>query len=158
MGFPYELHYRMRESRYLAYEIEVLSEILGGIETREHDPAEKTVIDTTGSVIYTGAEIIARLRRSTTVVHLQTPPEVKERMLQVYVAQPRPVLWRDLFSKKPEESNEAALARCYHRLLSARERLYDRYADIAVDYHNRNRRDFGVRQFLAEIQTVSNKR
>ena len=155
MGFPFEPHYRMRESRYLAYEIEVLTEILRGIESRQPDPEEKTVIDTTGSVIYTGEEVIAQLQRSTTVVHLQTPPEVKEHMLQVYVAQPRPVLWRDLFSKMPEESNEEALARCYPRLLSVRESLYGRYADVSIDYRKRNKEGFGIRHFLAEIQAGS---
>jgi shikimate kinase len=158
MGFPYEPQYRMRESRYLAYEIKVLSEILRGIQSREPESEEKTVIDTTGSVIYTGKEVMAWLRRSTTVVHLQTPPEVKEHMLQVYVAQPRPVLWRDLFSKKPEESNQEALARCYPRLLFVRERLYSRYADVSVDYHKRNKDHFGARQFLAEIEAGSNRR
>ena len=39
------------------------------------------VIDTTGSVVYTGKETPARLRRNTTTVHPATPPEVHDRML-----------------------------------------------------------------------------
>jgi shikimate kinase len=158
MGFPYEPHYEARESRYLDYEIEVLNEILEIIESSENSTGERIVIDTTGSVIYTGEEVLARLSRSTTVVHLATPAEVKERMLQVYVAQPRPVLWRDVFRQNEDETNEEALARCYPRLLFARERLYRRYADVSVDYHKRNERGFEVRQLLAEIQARSNRR
>jgi shikimate kinase len=154
MGFPYEPQYKTRESRYLTYEIEVLNEILGHLENREANSEEKIVIDTTGSVIYTGQEVLRKLSRSTTVVHLSTPPQVKERMLQVYVAQPRPVLWRDLFDKKPDETNDEALARCYPELLSTRERLYRQYADVSIDYHKRNKENFAVHDFLREIQAA----
>ncbi len=157
MGFPYEPHYRARESRYLAFEIESLNEILVDIESCENNTSERVVIDTTGSVIYTGDNVLTRLRRCTTVVHLSTPPEVKERMLQLYVTQPRPVLWRDVFSRKPDETNEEALARCYPRLLFARERLYGRYADVSIDYHKRNEESFDANDLLEEIKKVSGK-
>jgi shikimate kinase len=157
MGFPYERSYKEREAKYLAYEIEVLNEILRGIEVLDSDAEERIVIDTTGSVIYTGEEILARLRRCTTIVHLSTPPEVKESMLQVYVAQPRPVLWRDMFSRKPDETNEEALAQCYPRLLSTRERLYGRYAHVAIDYYERNDESFRVDEFLSAIEGAVGK-
>jgi shikimate kinase len=111
------------------------------------------VIDTTGSVIYTGEEILAKIRRYTTVVHLSTPPEVKEQMLRAYVAKPRPVLWRDLFGPGRKETKEDALVRCYPKLLSARERLYERYADVSIDYYSRNGKGFGVKDFLRSIRT-----
>jgi len=88
---------------------------------------------------------------------LSTPPEVKERMLKSYVAQPRPVLWRDVFSRKPGETNDEALARCYPRLLFARERLYGRYADVSVDYHKRNEPSFDANDLLEEIKKASGK-
>ena len=157
MGFPYEPSYHERESRYLAFEIESLNKILGDIESCESNTGERMVIDTTGSVIYTGDKVLTRLRRCTTVVHLSTPPELKEHMLQSYVAQPRPVLWRDVFSRKPGETNDEALARCYPRLLFARERLYSRYADVSVDYYKRNEESFDVCDLLEEINKVSGK-
>lgn len=157
MGFPYEPQYSERESRYLALEIESLNEILEDIESCASHTWERMVIDTTGSVIYTGKKVLMRLRQYTTVVHLSTPPEVKERMLQSYVTRPRPVLWRDVFSRKPDETNEEALARCYPRLLFARERLYGRYADVSVDYHKRNEESFGVNDLLEEIKKQAGK-
>jgi len=157
MGFPYEPDYKSRESKYLAYEIDVLNEILGDLENREPNHMEKIVIDTTGSVIYTGQEILGKLRWFTMVVHLSTPLEVKERMLQVYVAQPRPVLWRGLFDKRPAETNEEALKRCYPRLLSVRESLYEKYADVAISYYERHRDGFGAVEFLREIEAASSK-
>jgi len=157
MGFPYEPHYKKREARYLAYEIEVLDEILGYLAGSARDPAESVIVDTTGSVIYTGEEVLERMCSQTTVVHFSTPPEVQERMLKVYIAQPRPILWRDLFSQEPDETNDKALARCYPELLSSRERLYENYADVTIDYYTRNQDGFGVNDFLKEIEAASVK-
>ena len=154
MGFPYQSNYKEREARYLTHEIRVLDEILGYIADSVRDPGENIIVDTTGSVIYTGETVLEKLCLHTTVVHFSTPPEVQERMLDVYKAQPRPILWRDLFSKKPDEFNEKALARCYPELLSSRERLYEKYADVTIDYYTRNEDSFGVNDFLREIEAA----
>lgn len=151
MGFPYQRRYKGRESKYLSFEIEVLAEILEFFESRDNDGEEEMVIDTTGSAIYAGEEILRRLCRCTTVVHLATPPEVQGLMLEAYVANQRPVVWRDMFSKGPNETNEEALARCYSRLLSSRERLYEQYADVTIDYYRLNQDGFGVNEFLKEV-------
>lgn len=148
MGLPYELRYKEREAKYLTCEIEVLTEIFEFFERDDNDPVDNIVIDTTGSVVYTGKDVLGKLRRYTTVVHLSTPPEVQERMLKVYVSRPRPILWRDMFSKEPSETNEEALAHCFARLLFAREALYERYADVTIDYYRRNEAAFGVTDFL----------
>ena len=156
MGFPYESQYKERESKYLACEIAVIGEILDNLFRSK--PEEKVVVDTTGSVIYAGEDILGRLRSTTIVVYLATPPEIKEKMLQVYVDQPRPVLWRDIFSKQQGETNEEALARSYPLLLSSRERLYGKHAHVTIDYYLRRREGFGVKDLLGEIQAQSRKR
>jgi shikimate kinase len=157
MGFPYQPRYKEREATYLACEIEVLDEILAYLAGSARDPAEKVVVDTTGSVIYTGKQVMEKMCSLTTVVHFSTPPEVQERMLAVYTARPRPILWRDLFSKKPDEAHETALARCYPALLSSRERLYEKYADVTIDYYSRNQDSFGVDDLLREIEAAKVK-
>lgn len=151
MGFPYEPQYRERESRYLACEIEVLTEILDYIESRKDNPHEKIVVDTTGSVIYTGEGILRKLRRYTRVIYLSIPPEVRERLLRAYVSNPHPMLWRNVFSKEPGETEEEALARCYPRLVVSRQRLYERYADVTIDYYRRSEEGFGVSDLLHEV-------
>ena len=156
MGFPYESQYKERESKYLACEIAVIGEILDNLCRSK--PEEKVVVDTTGSIIYAGGDILGRLRSTTIVVHLATPPEIKEKMLQVYVDQPRPVLWRDIFSKQQGETNEEALARSYPLLLSSRERLYGKHAHVTIDYYLRRREGFGVKDLLGEIQAQKRKR
>jgi shikimate kinase len=147
MGFPYELQYKERESKYLTCEIEVLSEIIESIEKNNHID-KNIVIDTTGSVIYAGEEILRRLRRWTTVIHLSTPPEAQQLMLKAYLINQRPVLWRDFFKKLPNEKNEEALARCYPKLLFHREHLYEQCKDITIDYYTLNHPDFRVEDFL----------
>jgi shikimate kinase len=150
MGFPYEPQYQERESKYLACEIEVIGGVLDYLSGSNRQ--EKVVVDTTGSVIYAGKNILEKLRSTTTVVHLAMPPEINEKMLEVYVDQPRPVLWRDIFFKKQGETNEKALARCYPLLLVSRERLYGQQAHVTIDYYLRRREGFGAKDFLAEIQ------
>lgn len=154
MGFPYERHYKKRESTYLTYEIEVLIEILDYLASHNNTLEENIVVDTTGSVIYTGEKILQKLCQYTTVIYLLTPPEVQEQLLKAYISKPHPMLWRDSFSKKSGETNQEALARCYPQLLSARERLYARYADVEIDYYRRNEKSFSVTDFLHAMQEV----
>jgi len=152
MGFPYERHHKKRESTYLTYEIKVLIEILEYLEHHNNTPEENIVVDTTGSVIYTGEEILQKLCRYTTVIYLLTPPEVQEQLLNAYISKPHPMLWGDSFSKKSGETSQEALARCYPQLLSARERLYAQYADVEIDYYGRNKKGFSVIDFLHVVQ------
>ena len=155
MGFPFQDGYKKREYRYLNLEIDVLSKILDYLESREINTQDNIVVDTTGSVVYTGEEILSRLRQHTTVVYLSAPPEIHEELLNAYVSNPHPMLWRDVFKKRPEETNEDALARCYPQLLYARQRLYERYADVTVDYFTRRKEGFGVSDFIAKIRLKS---
>ena len=151
MGFPYEPTYAKREEQYLYFEKKVLSEILEEIETAGMRANGRFVIDTTGSVIYTGADILGVLCRMTKIVHLATPPEVQELMLKAYLSNRRPVLWRDYFNPKSYESHDEALARCYPKLLTGREGLYTRYADVTLDYAEHSSNDFNVNEFLNKV-------
>ena len=150
MGFPYEPGYRVREAQYLAFEVEVLREILEYLRnTTESD--ENIVVDTTGSVVYTGDAILEELHRRTTTIHLSNPPEVQELMFKAYVARPTPLLWREGFQMAPSETPEAALTRCYAELLSSREKLYRKYAVMDIGYFTRRSKEFDVEALLAAV-------
>lgn len=152
MGFPYQLGYQKREAQYLEYEKKVLQEIFAAIESDPVNPESKIVIDTTGSVIYTGNEFLDKLRRFTTVVYLKIAFEMKDQMLRAYRADPRPVLWQGKFVRKPQEKIADALARCYPELLAERERLYKRYAHVSIPYSQYRKRGWGVADFLDAIE------
>jgi len=151
MGFPYEPTYIEREEKYLYFEKKVLAEILDEIEAVSESADGRFVIDTTGSVIYSGEAILKTLCRMTRVVHLATPPEVQELMLNAYLSNRRPVLWRSYFNMKTDESHEVALGRCYPKLLTGREKLYTQYADVALDYYEHSSDDFNVSDFLDKV-------
>jgi shikimate kinase len=152
MGFPYEPHYQDREGEYLAYEIDVLTEILEYLAGHNQNRGKNIIVDTTGSVVYTGDNLLERLRKNTTIVHLETPPQARELMLEKYLTNERPVLWKGLFSRNAGETNREALVRCYPALLSHRERQYIRHAHITIDYHIRNQDGFTIGDFLRLVK------
>jgi shikimate kinase len=151
MGFPYEARYRDREDRYLFLEAEVLREIIDYLEDGKGGAQENIVVDTTGSVIYMGDDLVERLSRLTTMVLLSTPPTVWGRLLKAYVSKPHPMVWKGMFSQKRGESQLDALGRCYPLLSASRARLYDRYRDITIEYEESHRESFTLDDFLSRI-------
>ena len=152
MGFPYEPGYPIHEARYLSCEIEVMREIIHYIESKENSPGENIVIDTTGSVIYTGEAVLGQLRQLTTILYLNSPPEVHAQMLRNYVSNPRPVLWRQFFNILPGEIHKKSLARCYPLLLSDRISQYRRLAHVTLDCYWPNEDNFGLEDLLEKIR------
>lgn len=158
MGFPFELPYKEREAAYLASETAVMTELLQTLEDLEGNDQVKIVIDTTGSVIYTGEHNLLRLRRLTTIVHLETPSEIQQKKLEAYIKQPRPILWRDLFHRLPDETNVQAMARCYPLLLASREDRYRKLAHVTISYYHHRRPGFTVQDFLGAVSSARDQR
>ncbi len=129
MGWPDQPEYREREKKYLAGEIESMREVLDEVEVSGQ---EGIVLDTTGSVIYTGEEICRRLQRLTTVAYLTASPGEQDTLIERYLSDPKPVLWGDVFSQRSGESAKDAVARCYPQLIAHRKQLYERYADVII--------------------------
>src|SRR3989454_2238331 len=75
MGWPDSTTYAQREAEYLAEEIHALDEILTELE---REPEKSLVLDTTGSIIYTGNDLLMRLRRQMTIVHLAASAEEQQ--------------------------------------------------------------------------------
>lgn len=148
MGFPFDPHYADRQAQYLSAEIEVMLEILDYLEIAPGQSNGNIIIDTTGSIIYTGRPILERLKSLTRIVYLSAPLSVQAEMRRAYVANPAPVVWGDKFNQKPHESNEAALARCYPELLSYRTHLYEQWTDLEIGYWTLRSTAFGVDDLL----------
>ena len=129
MGWPDSPNYREREKKYLEYEIESMNEALDEIE---YSNEQGTILDTTGSVIYTGDEICRRMQKLTTVVYLEASPEEENILIGLYLSNPKPVLWGDQFLPLEGESTLDAIARCYPRLIAHRKQMYKCYAERVV--------------------------
>jgi len=129
MGWPDQPEYRDHEQKYLASEIGSMREALDEVEESGEDGI---VLDTTGSVVYTGEGICRRLQHLTTVVYLAASPGEEDTLIARYLSDPKPVLWGNLFSQLPGEPAKEAIARCYPQLVAHRKDLYERLAHRVV--------------------------
>jgi shikimate kinase len=129
MGWPDSATYAQREADYLAAEIAGLDELLTELE---RNPSRELILDTTGSVIYTGNNVLIRLRRQMTVVYLAASVEEQELLIERYLNDPKPVLWRGAFQSKNGESPHETVARCYPKLVAARRQSYEALAHCTL--------------------------
>jgi shikimate kinase len=121
MGWPDSATYAEREAEYLKEEIATLDEILSGLEK---DAERPLVLDTTGSVIHTGNHLLMRLRKLMRVVHLASTDAEQQLLIERYLSDPKPVLWRGAFAAKAGEIPRHTVARCYPHLIAARRQSY----------------------------------
>lgn len=129
MGWPDSATYAEREAAYLAEETRVLDEILSELAA---DPERTLVLDTTGSVIYTGNHQLLRLRKLMTVVYLAASADEEKLLIERYLTDPKPVLWRGAFQPRPGETPRETVARCYPALIAARGRSYETLAHCSI--------------------------
>jgi len=129
MSWPDSPHYAERESQYLSEEIAVLQEVLAELA---RSPEKSLVLDTTGSVIYTGNHHLMRLRKLMTVIHLAASPQEQQLLIERYLSDPKPVLWRGAFQPKEGETPRQTVARCYPNLIAARKQSYTALAHCTV--------------------------
>ena len=130
MGWPDSMTYVQREAEYLAEEIGVMDEFLSGLE--KETSGTPIVLDTTGSVIYAQNNILMRLRRQMTVVHLANTDDKQRMLVERYLNDPKPVLWRGTFHVKDQETPRETVARCYPLLIASRRKSYETLAHCAV--------------------------
>jgi hypothetical protein len=130
MDWPNSATYGQREAEYLAEEIGVMDEFLSNLE--KDSGGMPIVLDTTGSVIYAQNNILMRLRRQMTVVHLANTEEEQRMLVDRYLNDPKPVLWRRTFHVKDRETPRETVARCYPLLIAARRKSYETLAHCAV--------------------------
>jgi hypothetical protein len=130
MGWPDQPTYGERESQYLAEETATLDAILSEMQK---DRDRELVLDTTGSVVYTGNHLLYRLRRLMTVVYLVASAQEQQLLVERYLSDPKPVLWRGAFHPRPGETPKETVARCYPALLGARQQSYQTLAHCSLD-------------------------
>jgi shikimate kinase len=129
MGWPDSADYAQREADYLSAEIAGLDQVLGALE---RDIQRELILDTTGSVIYTGNNVLMRLRRQMTIVYLATTVEEQQLLIKRYLSDPKPVLWRGAFQPKDHETPHQTVARCYPALVAARRQSYEALAHCTL--------------------------
>jgi shikimate kinase len=149
MGWPDSAKYVGRESEYLAEEIHTLDEILTELVKQ---PQKSLVLDTTGSVIYTGNNLLMRLRRQMTIVYLAASAEEQQLLIERYLNDPKPVLWRGAFQAKAGETPRETVARCYPALMAARRLSYEALAHCTLQVAALRDGSLDAAAFLKMIQ------
>lgn len=152
MGWPDSPTYAQREAEYLAQETAALDEVLTRLEKYRE---ESLVLDTTGSVIYTGNNLLMRLRRHTTVVHLAASAQEQQLLIERYLNDPKPVLWRGAFQPRKGEPPRETVARCYPTLITARRQSYQALAHCTLEVAALRDPSLDAAAFLAMIREKS---
>lgn len=149
MGQPYEAQYGVNSLKYLKFEREVVEEILEII--KNGDSGEDIVIDTTGSVIYLENELLSRLKNQTKIVYLEVPQEVQDKMYQLYLKEPKPVIWGDQYARSEGDDEQEALKKNYPKLLKSRAEKYSGLADKVLRYEFHSDNKVNALKFIEEI-------
>lgn len=152
MGQPYDERYAETNKKYLDFEAQSLREVLSEIQKMDKDI--NVVVDATGSVIYLPEELLGDLKKLTRIIYLKTPESIMEQMIARYVADPKPVIWGNLYQPEESETKEETLKRCYPGLLRYRAGLYDKLADIRLDYEVRRAENFTPDDFLELARNI----
>jgi shikimate kinase len=150
MGWPDSPSYAQREAEYLAQEIATLDEVLTDLV---RNPARQLILDTTGSVIYTGNNLLLRLRRHMTIVYLAASSAEQQLLIERYLTDPKPVLWRGAFQPKKDETPRETVARCYPTLVAARRQSYEALAHCRVPVAELRDATLDAAAFLASVKT-----
>lgn len=150
MGWPDSPTYSERESQYLSDEIAVLEEVLDALARSSE---KSLVLDTTGSVIYTGNHLLLRLRKLMTVVHLAASQQEQQLLIERYLNDPKPVLWRGAFQSKPGETSRETVARCYPNLIAARRQSYVALAHCTIEVAQLRELPHDPEEFLKLVQS-----
>ena len=149
MGWPDDPAYREREKKYLECEIKSMGEALDEIQASGE---EGIILDTTGSVVYTGEEICRRMQSLTTVVYLAATPAEEGLLIARYLSDPKPVLWGDRFVQPAGQSAHEAIAQSYPELIAHRRELYERYAHRTVSMDRLWNANLSARGFLELVE------
>ena len=150
MGWPDSPTYGQRESDYLTEEIHTLDEVLSQLEKHRE---KSLVLDTTGSLIYTGNNLLMRLRRQMTIVYLAASAQEQQLLIERYLNDPKPVLWRGAFQPRPRESPRETVARCYPALIAARRQSYEALAHCTLPVAVLRDGSLDAAEFLKMIQS-----
>ncbi len=130
MGQPYEKQFAENQRTYLDFEAETMATIAHGLERDLY--AGSVVVESSGSLVHLDQTIQKKLAALTTVVYIEASPKMQQRMFEMYIGNPKPVIWEDLYAPRANESPNQTLARCYPELLAYRSKLYAAMADVTI--------------------------
>ncbi len=149
MGQPHDLRFAANQQTYLDLETMTIRRTIDRL--KQPPLGGNIVVDTTGSVVHTSGELCEDLASHSTVVYLEATAEMQQAMFELYIAEPKPVVWGDVYCGQTDKSPQDALARCYPELLSRRSGLYRQMAHVIIPRQMSLDLDSGA-DFLARVR------
>jgi shikimate kinase len=147
MGFPGDKRYPGNAKKYLKLETKITEAVL----KQAIKSGQDTIIDTTGSVIYTDKKIQTLLRKHSKVVFFDTTKQNLKEMFEVFCKVPKPIIWGNIYKAKKGEPEDKTLARCYQELLNSRIKKYKKLAHIALPYKFTHTPNLDTAKFIKKI-------
>ena len=124
-GHPYEEGYQEREELSVQMETAATDKAISLAEG-------KTILDTTGSVIYVDPALRRKIKENFYVVHIKAETSDLERLKWDYFDNPKPLIWGRQFRPNPKLSDRENIYECYPKLLMSRAKEYAAMADVTV--------------------------
>ena len=131
MGFPFDPSYAHNSCRYIQHEQDVMRETFDSLRL---NAPPRIVVDTTGSVIYVGDDLLSELRATTRVIYLEASEDHIKTLFRRYTSHPKPVIWHDCYRPETQETPRQTLKRCYPELLRDRAQRYRNIAHVIIPF------------------------
>jgi shikimate kinase len=130
MGQPHDSQFAANQQTYLDLETMTMRRVID--QLAQPSLGGNIVVDTTGSVVHTSDEICEDISRHSTVLYLEATSQMQRAMFELYIAEPKPVVWGDIYQQRAGEAPQDALANCYSKLLAHRSALYKDMAHVTI--------------------------
>jgi shikimate kinase len=140
MGHPFDPQYPETSRIYIDCEKTVMQEVIDKLRKAPRD-SKPLVVDTTGSVIYTGDEIAEQLGKLSRIVYLEASREHVAELFSRYMIYPKPLIWDNIHAPRPGESPQQAMMRAYPLLLDSRAKRYAGMAHVTIPFEQHRKTD-----------------
>ena len=127
LGQPYSEGYGARETKAMELEGDATQEAMALCQQFGN-----AVLDAPGSVIYVEDDVLSRLKSEFWLIYIEANDDDLERLRQLYVSSPKPLIWKDSFNSRLGTTNDEAVLASYPNLLAQRAEIYQSLADITL--------------------------
>lgn len=148
LGHPYEEQYKENSLKYLELENSFTKEVL---EYAKNNSETKIAIDTTGSLIHLPQETLSLLSEFSNVIFLDTHDSVMNGMIEIYLKDPKPVIWGDSAQEFTEENYIEKVKELYPKLLAGRHKLYLQYAKKVIPFFEHRGKGWDIKTMLEKL-------
>ena len=146
LGYPDQLDYQAKAAEYLRHENDSLEVAIDFVNSHQ-----KTVIDSSGSMIFCKKDLINKLREHSPIIYLESDKSFYQKITTNFVNDPKPIIWSNHY--KPELN----LADNFRNLIDKRAKLYQSFADIILN-SNQFKTAKTSKEFLQLLENEQAKR